>query len=1235
MERLPFISFLFFLFSGLSVSPGAEEYTSEQIDFFEKRIRPVLAEKCYSCHSATAKKLKAHLHLDHREHMLTGGDTGPSIVPGKPNESLLVEVIRYETPDLQMPPKGPLDQRIVADFEKWIADGAAWPKEPLPKRGAENQVAKFDLKKRFNEHWSWRVIDSPEPPRVENAELVKTPIDRFVLAKVEDAGITPAEPAEKRTWLRRVTFDLIGLPPSKEEIASFLADDSEQARETVVDRLLSSKHFGEKWARHWMDLVRYADTCGHEFDYPIPYAHEYRDYLIRAFNLDLPYDQFIQEHLAGDLLAKPRLHPEEQFNESVIATGFWYFHDATHAPTDVLQDEADHQENQIDVMGKAFQALTIACARCHDHKFDAISTADYYALTGYLHGSARTDFPLDPGRARHGTATRQKLLRARATALLTSPEQTLQPGTCFLKAAQLVREKLAEPKPDPWDGILFEDFESGYDGWKVEGKAMGTQPAGGPFGNQKPLVGFRGKGVVNSFHGDDKLVGKLISDPFVIAKPFVNFLVGGGKSGQTRVEIQIDGKPVRQTFGKNDDKMIATTWEVSKWIGKTARIWIIDNSGGGWGHINADHFVFSDHRVDQPYRPVPNQEKIAAAAAQSGLDPGKLKAWCNVLTSVEAKPDTPEGFLTRWVKTGKPGRVPNWDGFNKELFRYRKETSLFADFSGEALPVGWSSTGEAFLPAGNEETIRFDPKTPIASPGTVDSGILGRKHVGTLRTPPFEISAGGIHIRLKSEKVTVRAVIDNYHMAHFNGLLFRGTSFKDLNTEGQFRWHQIAGDLKKYIGHRAYLEFIDSGDGFAVIDEIRFGDRRPPSRKPHPLLEEIFPGTSLGSDEKIGAALDAAWKTGNSEVLNWFARNNLGEITDLNPQLAALITDGVALAKNLPPARFAVSMAQGGSEKGRIYIRGSHRNHGPEVANRYLEALGATEGTRLDLANQIASDGNPLTARVMVNRLWHHLFGRGIVPTVDDFGPMGESPSHPDLLDWLAADFMDGGWSVKNTIRRIALSNTYGQASTAHPDNDSAHLAVADPENVLLHRMPVRRLTAEAIRDSILAVSGRLDRKMFGASIPTHRTSFMTGRGARGSGPLDGAGRRTLYGATYRNFLSPLLLTFDQPSPFGPKGRRSVSNVPAQSLALMNDPFVIEQAKTWADLSLKEAAGNDRDRISRMYEKAIGKPPTKSQLNTLKSFLDQQAAEYGKVDQRAWSDLAHVIINLKDFIYLN
>ena len=363
--------------SGLMVMAGTP--TPEQVEFFERKIRPVLAEQCYSCHSHSGEKLKANLFLDSREDILKGGDTGPAMVVGQPEKSLLVEAVGYGNPDLQMPPKKRLSAEQVADLTAWVRDGAPWPIE-APKTA---QRSGFDLQKRKSEHWCWQPVVPVAPPRVSDPSWPLVGADHFILDRLNRAGMKPAPPAGREALLRRVTFDLTGLPPTPAEIDAFLADTSSTAWSTVVDRLLASPRFGERWARHWLDLVRYAETRGHEFDPAIPNAWQYRDYVIRSLNQDVPYNQWVREHLAGDLIPA-RLNPASGANESVLGTGFWFLGEEVHSPVDIRQDETDRLDNRIDVMGKTFLGVTLGCARCHDHKFDAISQRDYYAMAGFL-----------------------------------------------------------------------------------------------------------------------------------------------------------------------------------------------------------------------------------------------------------------------------------------------------------------------------------------------------------------------------------------------------------------------------------------------------------------------------------------------------------------------------------------------------------------------------------------------------------------------------------------------------------------------------------------------------------------------------------------------------------------------------------------------------------------------------------------------------------------------------------
>jgi hypothetical protein len=379
--------------------------------------------------------------------------------------------------------------------------------------------------------------------------------------------------------------------------------------------------------------------------------------------------------------------------------------------------------------------------------------------------------------------------------------------------------------------------------------------------------------------------------------------------------------------------------------------------------------------------------------------------------------------------------------------------------------------------------------------------------------------------------------------------------------------------------------------------------------------------------------------------LDLFASEGSADLQAFRNEVARLRDVESSLAREVSaPSPTALAMFDGNGTDEYLLTRGSSKMPTNPVPRRFLEAIAgnapinsnpSTSG-RLDLARRMLDPSDPFASRVIVNRVWHHLFGRGIVPTTDNLGVLGEPPSDIALLDELAFRFRAEGWSLKRLIREIVLSRTYGMSSRPDPKADAI-----DPDNRLLHRMPIRRLQGEPIRDAILAVSGRLDERMFGPSVPVHLTPFMEGRGRPGhSGPLDGDGRRSLYLAIRRNFLAPMMLAFDAPIPFNAVGRRNVSNVPAQALILMNNPFVVEQAGHWADRVLSACEGPE-DRIALLYREAFSRRPQASESKEALNFLESQARELGlsewawKTDRRVWADLAHVLLNSKEFIFID
>lgn len=442
-----------------SLAVAAEPtWTAADIEFFEKNVRPILVDNCYACHSAETKA-NGGLRVDDRNGLLEGGDSGPAVVPGSPSESLLLLAVRYDE-GLEMPPKKQLSQEHIAVLETWIQRGAAWPASDVPKQQRGNDAEYERLRK---EHWAWQPLAKPAVPQVQNSQWPASDIDRFVLSKLEEAGLRPGNDAEKRALLRRVTFDLTGLPPTVSEVAEFLSDDSPNALEKVVDRLLASTAYGERWGRHWLDVARYGESTGSARNLPYPHAWRYRDYVISSFNNDKPYDRFVQEQIAGDLLPYA---DEEQRRELLVATGFLAIGVKDVNQRFKVRYEMDNIDEQIDTVSRAILGLTVSCARCHDHKYDPIPTKDYYALAGIfkstdlcdalrnrMGGSGLAyydtskllllkDIPADPKREKEIEKVRASLQKAQAELVELRDDPALKAGKQREQKLRAARRKV-------------------------------------------------------------------------------------------------------------------------------------------------------------------------------------------------------------------------------------------------------------------------------------------------------------------------------------------------------------------------------------------------------------------------------------------------------------------------------------------------------------------------------------------------------------------------------------------------------------------------------------------------------------------------------------------------------------------------------------------------------------------------------------------------------------------------
>lgn len=637
-----------------------------------------------------------------------------------------------------------------------------------------------------------------------------------------------------------------------------------------------------------------------------------------------------------------------------------------------------------------------------------------------------------------------------------------------------------------------------------------------------------------------------------------------------------------------------------------------------------------------------------------------LYSWARLSTASKKNPQLPLPAVAELLRAAiKP--LPALTG--EVVIDYsRKDEPWLPDsvsFGAGPIPIGELRLGtgadHAAMEVQNLTAATYDSfwnvlkRTPDSArdPNGLDYDRTGN----TLRTKTFALTTGKLFILMRGS-CRLYAGVDSHTI--IAGPL-HAQLLQKLDSKKTFAWQQI--DLSAYSSnpdyphHRTHLEFTAESPDFAIAKVVQ-GEQSPSiveagkgqlaqmlvgdCANPEALAKAYkrvigLANTRLGSNaiagqaDSEGIALIADWMTKHPGLFVAAEASSVATKSYFDEQAKIA-------AKIKPESHLAMAMFDGSGEDDFVMVRGSWKKPGEPAPRQLLEAIAGkqapiTRGSgRLELAQRMVDTSNPFTARVMVNRVWHHLFGRGIVSTVDNFGVLGEKPTHPELLDALASDFIRQGWSLKKLIRTLVLTSTYRMSSQINEAADNK-----DPNNQLLHRMNVRRLEGEIIRDGILSVSGRLDLTAGGPGVPTHLTEFMQGRGRQGSGPLDGNGRRSVYLTTWRNFLSPMMMAFDTPSPFNTMGRRSVSNVPAQALILMNDPFVIEQAKLWAKRVLSESPSTAEQRIGRMYQTAFARPPSEAETAAVLAFL----AGHDHNDPNIWTDLAHVLMNNKEFIYIN
>ncbi len=967
-------------------------------EFFEAKIRPILVQHCLECHGPD--KAESDLHLTSRESILVGGKSGPAAVERDPENSLLVNAIGYAT-ELQMPPDDQLDDGQVALLTKWVEIGLPWPKDAAPILRADSEMV---VREADREHWSFRPIENPPLPTVTNTAWPSTSIDSYVLAKLEAANLKPAPSADRATLIRRAYYDLIGLPPTYEEVQAFVVDPSPNAFEKIIDRLLASPRYGERWGRHWLDVARYADTKDGVLMYGDarlrPYAYTYRDYVVRATNEDLPYNQFVQQQLAADLIEPP----VESWR--LAALGFLtlgrQYDGNTH---DVIDD-------QIDVMTRGFMGLTVACARCHDHKYDPIPTADYYSLYG----------------------------------VMASCESPAELPTIALGEASSERD----------------DFECA-----LYGKRYGL--------NQ----------FVASQHA-------FLSD------------VARNRTGDYLVKIAAERQDPLE---------------------------------------NAVFFL---------------------SLAPEDLRPSIVIRWRRYLAE-HAVPDDPVFGL--------------W----QDLMQIDDATS--------------GSTAEAFATAAKTVLEKWSTVPGGSESAQCNPLVLAALQAATLNNRGDVASAYG------------KLLVEIYE---------KSVPSPRLRGEGQ------GEGLNDRSLERPIVAAAPNAEGPSSGPAVPGPPSPPPpaGEKEHASANDAF-DLEVESREQLLALLTSTSSPCHIPLGQTHRYTSRAETDQYYAKLAEL--DLMAAISAVASPRAMVVFDKPEPVHPRIFTRGNPTLLGRPVARQFVAI--ATPGDRqpfsngsgrLDLAQAITATDNPLTARVIVNRVWMYHFGEPLVSTPSDFGRRSTPPTHPELLDHLATRFVSEGWSLKKLHRWIMLSKAYQMASQVSEADVAAANAV-DPENRLLWRMNRQRLDFESMRDTLLAVAGRLEDRA-------------------GGRPIDIIGDpnvacRTLYGLVDRQSMPSVFRAFDFATPDQSIERRPRTMMPQQALFALNSPFALSQAQAVTRRPEIATLQDSSERIRAIYRAVLAREPDESELNASLEFVTLPAAPQSALSN--WEQFAQVLMSSNELMYVD
>jgi hypothetical protein len=979
---------------------------------FNRDIRPILSDRCYTCHGPDKAERKAELRLDLAGDATRDRDGHAAIVPGNSDESELIFRVEADDETVQMPPpdsgKPRLTDAQIATLRLWIEQGA----EYLP-------------------HWAYIPPIRPQTLPVELAGFVRNPVDRFILARLQAEGFGPAPEADRVALIRRLSFDLTGLPPTPEEVDRFIHDSSPSAYESLVERLLDSPHYGERMALPWIDVVRFADTAGYHSDNPVN-VWPYRDYVIRAFNANKSFDRFTVEQIAGDLLPDGGV-------EAKIASAYNRLLQTTEeGGAQAKEYTAKYAADRVRNLSSTWLGATMGCAECHDHKFDPISQRDFYALAAFFADIKETAV----GKRQPGMPVLDERQAAKLKQLddaIAVLDRTLRAGTPESIAARAA-----------WESQADRDVE-----W-------------------------------------------VVLDPD---------------------SVRVFGE---STLHEGADGVLTSTGKVS------------------------DRELYS----------------VTARTALKGITGFRLE----VLTD-----DT--------LPQGGPGTAP--DG-NFILSTFRVTTGPKAEVRLARAVADFAQQG---FPAG--EALDGDNAT-----GWAVGPAVGASHVAIFQAAePIGAEAG-----------------------------------TELNVILEFRSHYPQHNMGRFR-----LSATATAD--------------PAARW-------------LPDDVRAALAVPAAERNGHQrQVIDAYYAAIAPELALIRQQIAALYRRKEALLRSVPACLVSES---GRPRTVRVLPRGNWMDDSGEVVTpavpQFLLPLetGDRRPTRLDLARWIVSRDNPLTARVFVNRLWSQYFGRGLSRVLDDLGAQGEPPTHPELLDWLAAEFMESGWDVKHIVRLLVTSGTYRQDSRPRPD-----LAERDPENRLVGRQVSLRLDAELVRDNALAVAGLLSPRVGGPSVFPYQPAgywdalnfpkrvYQADHGERQY-------RRGLYVHRQRTFPHPSLLAFDASSREECTVERVRSNIPQQALTLLNDPTYVEAARAFAERIIREGGDDFNDRLDWAYARALARRPQSDEAGVLAGLYAKHSAQFAEdrdgaqvrlflgvgehpqpedidpAELAAWTSVARAILNLHE-----